>query len=71
MLTGDVQAFFETSRDQDRIVVYFGGHAIEKGGKAYLAPVEGEIDGDDWQKTLIPLDDFYAKLKACRRSRRS
>ena len=65
VLTGAYERFFETSRDQDRIVVYFGGHAIEKGGKAYLAPVEGEIDGDDWQKTLIPLDEFYAKLKAC------
>ncbi len=27
--------FCNTSREQDRIVIYFGGHAIEKDGKAY------------------------------------
>ena len=71
VVAGAYERFFETSREQDRIVLYFGGHAIEKDGKAYLAPVEGEIDGADWQKSLIPLDEFYARLKACKASRRS
>ena len=66
VVAGTYERFFETSRDQDRIVLYFGGHAIEKGGKAYLAPVEGEMDGDGWQQTLIPLDEFYARLKSCK-----
>ena len=46
--------------------MYFGGHALEKDGKAYLASVEGEIEGEGWQQTLIPLDEFYAKLKDCK-----
>ena len=56
------EKFFETSRKQDRIVVYFGGHALEKEGKAYLAPIEGDLDD---ASTLIPLDEFYAKMSAC------
>lgn len=66
VLMGAYQRFFETSRDQDRVVIYFGGHAIEKDGRAYLAPVEGEIEGDGWQQSLIPLDEFYGKLKDCK-----
>jgi len=65
VMVGAYERFFETSRDQDRIVIYFGGHAIEKDGKAYLAPVEGEIEGEGWQQTLVPLAEFYAKLQAC------
>jgi hypothetical protein len=66
VLVGAYERFFETSRDQDRIVIYFGGHAIEKEGKAYLSPVEGEIEGEGWQQTLVPLADFYARLQACK-----
>jgi hypothetical protein len=66
VLAGAYERFFETSREQDRIVLYFGGHAIEKDGKAYLAPVEGEMEGDGWQQSLIPLGEFYAKLQACK-----
>jgi len=57
------EQFFETSRAQDRIAFYFGGHALEVAGKTYLAPIEG--DPDDVE-TLIPLADVYAKLKACK-----
>ena len=63
VLTGTYERFFDTSRPQDRVVVYFGGHAIEKEGKAYLVPAEGELDE---MAALIPLDDFYAKLKDCK-----
>ena len=65
VVLGAYERFFETSRDQDRIVIYFGGHAIEKDGKAYLATVEGEIEGEGegWRQSLIALDDFYAKLQ--------
>src|SRR5205823_1876235 len=62
VLKGAYEKFFETSRAQDRIVVYFGGHALEKDGKAYLVPIEGDPDDES---TLLPLDDFYAKLKDC------
>ncbi|MBN9120335.1 MAG: hypothetical protein J0I06_14455 [Planctomycetes bacterium] len=55
--------FFETSRAQDRIAVYFGGHVLELGEKAYLAPVDG--DPED-VTTLLPLDEFYTGLGACK-----
>jgi hypothetical protein len=63
VVAGAYERFFETSRAQDRIVVYFGGHVLEKDGKAFIAPVEADLDEPE---TLIPLDDFYAKLKACK-----
>jgi hypothetical protein len=63
VVVGAYEQFFATSREQDRIVVYFGGHAIEKDGKAYIAPIEG--DPDEPEASLIPLSEFYDKLKAC------
>jgi hypothetical protein len=64
VVVGAYEQFFATSRPQDRIIVYFGGHAMEIDGKAYLAPIEGDLE--DPAGTLIPLDDFYAKMKACK-----
>ena len=66
VVQGTYQEFFKTSRGQDRIVVYFGGHALEKGGKAYLAPIEADLEAEDWDKSLIPLDHFYDELKKCK-----
>jgi hypothetical protein len=63
VLTAAYEKFFDTSRAQDRIVVYFGGHALEKDGKAYLAPVEADPDEPE---TLIPVEAFYARLAACK-----
>jgi hypothetical protein len=63
VVTGACEKFFETSRAQDHIVVYFGGHALEKDGKTYLAPIEGDLDEPE---TLIPLEEFYAKMQACK-----
>jgi hypothetical protein len=63
VLTAAYEKFFDTSRAQDRIVVYFAGHALEKDGKAYLAPVEADPEDAD---TLIPVEVFYAKLQACK-----
>jgi hypothetical protein len=40
----------------------FCGHAVEKKGKAYLIPIEGDLDDVD---SLIPLDWLYEKLGAC------
>lgn len=54
--------FCETSRPQDRVVLYFGGHAVAKEGKAFLVPTDGDLDDPS---TLIPLDDFWAKVKDC------
>ncbi|CAN5641552.1 hypothetical protein BH11PLA2_BH11PLA2_15740 [soil metagenome] len=63
VLTATFDQFFATSRDQDRIVIYFGGHAREIDGKAYLVPAEG--DPDD-ASTLIPVEELYAKIAACK-----
>ena len=63
VLSGTYEKFFETSRAQDRIVVYFGGHVLTKDGKTFLVPIEG--DPDDLER-LVPLDEFYAKMKACK-----
>jgi hypothetical protein len=57
-----VEQFCETSRPQDRVTIYFGGHAIEIDGKAYLVPVEGDLTD---AATLFPLEDFWTKVKAC------
>ena len=62
VVTAAYEKFFETSRPQDHVVVYFGGHAVEADGKAYLVPADGDPTDP---ATLIPLADFYAKLKAC------
>jgi hypothetical protein len=64
VVMGAYESFFATSRAQDRIVVYFGGHALEVDGKPYLAPIEGDLD--DPEPSLIPLSDFYDKMKACK-----
>lgn len=61
VIQGSYEKFFSTSRPQDRVVVYFGGHVLTAEGKTYLIPIEGDPDEPS---TLIPLDDFYAKMKA-------
>lgn len=65
VVQGTYLEFFKTSRKQDRIVIYFGGHAIEKEGNAYLVPMEAEPDGSDWKESLIPLEHFYRELQKC------
>ncbi|OWK39444.1 hypothetical protein FRUB_06007 [Fimbriiglobus ruber] len=57
------EQFCETSRPQDHVFIYFGGHATEKEGKAYLVPVDGDLSD---AATLVPLDDFWAKVKDCK-----
>ncbi len=63
MIMESYAAFCDTSRAQDRVVIYFGGHAVEKDDKAYLVPVDGDLAEPE---TLIPLDDLWTKLKDCR-----
>jgi hypothetical protein len=57
------ERFFDTSGPRDRIIVYFGGHAIEVDGNAYIVPIEGDRNDP---KLLISIEDFYANLKACK-----
>lgn len=62
VVEGAITKFLETSRAQDRIVLLFCGHAMEKKGETYLVPIEGDLDEPD---TLIPLKWFHEKLAAC------
>jgi len=57
-----VKRFADSSRGQDRVVFYFGGHATMKDGKAYLVPVEGDLNEVE---SLLPLSDFFAAVKDC------
>jgi hypothetical protein len=56
-------SFLDSSREQDRILVFFIGHAVELKKEVYLAPIEGDLDLPD---TLIPLTWFYEQLANCR-----
>lgn len=56
-------SFLDSSRPQDRILVFFLGHAVELGDEAYLAPIEGELDSAE---SLIPLKWFYEQLAKCK-----
>lgn len=62
VILDSIAKFCETSRGQDRVVIYFGGHAMAKDGKGYLIPAEGDPTEPD---TLIPLDEVWQKLEAC------
>jgi hypothetical protein len=55
--------FLESSRRQDRVLVFFIGHAVELGGEPYLVPIEGELDN---ASTLLPLPWVYQQLEKCR-----
>jgi hypothetical protein len=54
--------FLHSSRPQDRVLVFFIGHAVDSGGVPYLVPLEGELDAPD---TLIPLPWVFAQLAEC------
>jgi hypothetical protein len=62
VIEGTVQKFVETSRAQDRVVFVFCGHVVEKGGAAYLVPLEGDLDE---LESLIPLKWLYEQIGAC------
>jgi hypothetical protein len=62
VVEGAIENFLTASRAQDRIVIVFSGHAIEKDGEAFLVPLEGEFDEPS---TLIPLKSIYEKLAKC------
>lgn len=67
VISGTIDLFLDSSRPQDRIVFYFGGHAlvkkVDEKDAAFLVPMEG--DPEDLE-SLIPVADVFAKLKACK-----
>ncbi len=62
VLLETAKRFAESSREQDHVVFYFGGHATWKDGKAYLVPVEGDLNEPD---SLLPLEAYFAVVKSC------
>jgi hypothetical protein len=55
--------FLDSSRAQDRVLVFFIGHAALAGNDAYLVPIDGELDNP---ASLIPLRWVYDRLAACK-----
>lgn len=66
VLTETVRRFCDTSRPQDRVVLYFGGHVLshksDAGETVYLVPIEGDPDDP---ATLVPLSDIYKLVEGC------
>ncbi len=56
-----LDGFCATTRGQDRVVVYLGIHAVEKDGKAFAVPIDGDPAAAG---TLLAVADVYAKLNA-------
>lgn len=56
--------FCKSCRPQDRVVIYFGGHAFQKDGKAYLVPADGDML-EPTGEAMIPLEAFWATLADC------
>ena len=59
VVEGAIKEFCEGSRAQDRIILFWSGHACEIDGKTYLIPVEGD---KDTKETCIPLSWVYDQL---------
>jgi hypothetical protein len=55
--------FLQSSRAQDRIIIFFAGHAVVVGEDSYLVPLEGEMTK---KETLIPLKWVYEQLGKCK-----
>ncbi len=56
-------SFLDSSRPQDRVMIFFIGHSVEMDDDVYLAPIEAELDKP---ATLIPLKWFYEQLAKCK-----
>src|SRR5262249_5825766 len=58
-----ITEFLSTARAQDRIMLFFAGHAVDIEKDSYLVPLEGDL-GE--AKTLIPIAWVYEQLAKCR-----
>ncbi len=64
VLESTILDFLDSSREQDRIVVFFAGHAAHIENVSYLVPIDGNKNN---METLLPLKwvmDQMAKCKA-------
>ncbi len=58
-----IKSFLGSCRRQDRVLLFFAGHACEREQEVYLIPIEGHRDEP---ASLIPLRWLYAQLAQCR-----
>jgi hypothetical protein len=62
VIESNVSRFLAECRPQDRALLFFIGHAVEKDDQVYLVPIEGEVDN---KETLVPLTWVYEQLQKC------
>jgi hypothetical protein len=65
VLESTIADFLHSSREQDRIVLLFAGHAVEIEKEAYLVPIDAAVKDAD-AKTLISFAWLYERLKECK-----
>jgi len=54
--------FLRSSRPEDRVLVFFSGHLVEKDEKLYLVPLEGNLEDP---ATLVPVEEVIHALRTC------
>jgi hypothetical protein len=62
IIESTISDFLGTSRNQDRIIIVFAGHAVDIDKDAYLVPLDGDINDP---KSLIRLQWVYDRLAKC------
>jgi hypothetical protein len=63
VLETTIRDFAETSREQDRVLVLFSGHAANLEDKSYLVPIDGNLTEVE---SLVPLQWVYDQLAKCK-----
>ena len=58
-----IHDFLATSREQDRVMILFTGHAVEIDKEAYLIPIDGRRGKAE---TLVPLKWVYDEMAKCK-----
>lgn len=62
VIESTIHTFLAGSRKQDRVILFFIGHAVEIKDECFLVPIEGELGV---KETLIPLTWLYEELSKC------
>jgi hypothetical protein len=63
VLETTIKEFVDSSRPQDRIIVFFAGHAASLEDKSYLVPIDGSLRDAE---SLLPLKWVYDQLANCK-----
>jgi hypothetical protein len=67
VLSKVIADFCGTTRTQDRVVLYFGVHAVAKNGAAFVVPIDADLDSPNM---LFPVAEVYAHLKELKASQK-